>query len=171
MAYKIRQAKLELLISAYQHGEVIDKDSTPEILGITTPAAIKQYLKSFNEWVANGEGEDEERVVTDEVEAPPVAKTTFIKSPKRVDELRYPSKEIKDYTFIIENENGAEEEFEPITVTSSTVVLRKIEPIIKTITIGGSAVEVDLRKLRKLDPMSMEYGVMVSTLILAAELA
>ena len=168
MAYKIRQAKLDLLISYYKQGGTIDKDTIPEILGITTPAAIKEYFKTFNEWQENGDRQDDLPAETENKVEAPVKKTFAVKKATKVKKTE---KAVKDYRFVVEDEFGGEEEFEPVTVTSSTVVLRKVEPIVKVVTIKGVGISVDLRELRKLDPDSLQHGVKVSDLITAAELA
>ena len=50
-------------------------------------------------------------------------------------------------------------------------MIKKVEPILKNVTIGGETIQVDLRRLRKLDPDQKFAGVKVSNLLIAAELA
>lgn len=162
----IRQSKLDLLISAYAQGEEITSENAQTILGIKTPAVVKNYLDAFASWQKEQEGagdpEDEPTVETPQ----PKAKKTFAKKqPEKLD--------LSNYRVVLEDENGAEldEEFEVVATTSNTIIVREVKPIIKTPTINGKQVRVDLRELRRLSPDVIYQGVKVSTLLIAAEIA
>ena len=158
--YTIRQNKLDIIIAAHKNGSEINEDTVAEILSIKTPKAIKAYVKAFNEI-----NDQEETSEEPKQEAPPVKekkKKTFSAS-----KMKTP----KEYTYFVEDENGAEIEHEVIAVTENSIILKKVEPIIKHVFIGGVEIEVDLRKLRKEDPDAQLHGVKVSSLLTAAELA
>lgn len=187
MAYNINPNKLDLLIRAYGRDEEINEETAYTILGIKTKQVVRRYLKEFNDWKEGYEAEeselteaelieepDEEEVTKNEEtqEPPKPVKTPFAKKKKVEPKPQLPeNKPIEDYTFVLEDENGAETLLDISFASSSTVVLKEVKPIIKEVRIGGNIVEVDLQKLRKMSPDAVHQGVKVSTLIVAAEIA
>jgi len=156
----IRQSKLDLLVQAHKSGVEVTEKNAPEILGIKTPNSVKNYLNAFLEW---RDGEP----ATEAPEAPKTkAKKTF--GGKQAEKL-----DLSKYNVVLEDENGAEleEQFEVVATTSNTIVIREVKPIIKSVTIAGKQVKVDLRELRKLSPDAIFQGVKVSTLLVVAEIA
>ena len=186
MAYKIRQAKLDLMIRAYGQGDNITIENAPIILGVKTPNAVKAYMEAFLEWKDNYENGDSEpdedpeqgeleldievEATTEEPTAPKEEKKK-IKKAFTAKKKAPTAKDIKDYRFFVEDEDGVEEELEAVTVTSSTVLLRKIEPIWKTLRINGDNKRVDIRELSKMSPDDKYMGVLVSDLLIAAKFA
>ena len=162
--YTIRENKLEILIAAHNNGSEINEETVAEILHIKTPKAIKAYVKAFNE-----RNDQEETLEETEQEAPSVEVPHIVKEKRKFSKPK--AKTPKDLKYFVEDENGVEVEHEAIAVTDNAIMLKKVEPILKNVTIGGETIQVDLRRLRKLDPDQKFAGVKVSNLLIAAELA
>lgn len=74
--------------------------------------------------------------------------------------------------FLIDNDNGITKELELVKDKGAKRFFEVIEPKeIVEIVVGGETIEVDLIKLRKKNPADKLGNHLVSTLILAAELA
>ena len=165
MSYNTRQEKTDLLIRAFLRGEEVTKETAPIILGIKTPRAIKAYMDEFNEWNADQNEPREEATSETSSVTPEPKKKTFTPKTNKMDLTKFLVK--------IEDENGQEleDDFEVVTSTSNAIIIRKIVPINKSVTINGEQVIVDLRALRIMSPDATFKGIKVSTLIVAAELA
>ena len=177
MAYKIRQAKLDLMIRAYGQGDDVTIENAPIILGVKTPNAVKAYMEAFLEWKENFENGDSE-TEEDEQESETEVETSTEEPPVKKEKKSFTAKkkaptakDIKDYIFLIEDENGIEQKLEPLKITPSSVLLRKIEPIWKTLRIDGINTKVDIRELSKMSPDYKYMGVLVSDLLIAAKFA
>jgi ectoine hydroxylase-related dioxygenase (phytanoyl-CoA dioxygenase family) len=74
--------------------------------------------------------------------------------------------------FLIDNDTGLTKELELLKTKNGKLYLQTIEPKeVVSIVVGGEQIEVDLVKLRKKAPGEKLGNHLVSTLILAAELA
>ena len=177
----INQNKLEMLIRAHGRGEVVDLESVPMLLDISTPAIIKKYFKAFNEWKEDYEQTEDESTADETEESTQTVETTPEEpkvsfdpnnnAKKKAKKKQAKVKDPKDFVYILEGDDGRETVLEAVTVSTTSVLLKEVKPIMKKVMIDGVSIEVDLRKLRKMSPDQKIQGVSLSSLIIAAEIA
>ena len=98
----------------------------------------------------------------------PAAKKAAKKKSARKSKLK-----LEELNVVLLDKNGAESdtEFEVVKVTSSAIIVKEIVPDNKRIKVGGVEIEVDLNKLKRMNPNDTQHGVRVSLLLAAAEIA
>lgn len=129
----------------------------------------KRKLADLHEYISNGGSEETEDIAavlgTDDEQVVSAYMTALKK--------RYASESTPEASyFLFDPETNLTKELELLRKKDNKVYLQVIEPKdLVMIKVGGEELEVDLIKLRKKDPSEKIGGHLVSTLIVAAELA
>ena len=134
-------------------------------------------IAELHEYFTNGGSTDPEDVATQlETESESVVEA-YVNALKRRYPDVYGGEEEEQETpseqfLLIDQDTGLTKELEVLREKNGKIFLQIIEPKeLVTIRVGGEEIEVDLVKLRKKDPSERVGPHLVSTLIVAAELA